>query len=103
MTEEEKHVIAALARCRFAPATFEKRFVRKVAEFPASWELTEPQAITLWRIAYSWRRQLPERLASLSAVKSNWTGSRSRGVKAPAESVRKVRRSEEEAPDAGIC
>jgi len=58
MTDEEKQVAQALARCRFAPATWDKRFARDIAHMNL---ITERQAEMLRKTAYRYRRTLGDK------------------------------------------
>jgi hypothetical protein len=78
MTEEQKRVFNALETCRFMPGTFEKRFVRTLAEHFLDRELSEKQETMLWHIAFSWRKQMPHGMRDLISVRSGRIGSRSR-------------------------
>lgn len=59
MTEAELRAARTLSSCRFAPATFDRRFARDVAAFPAEAVLTPKQRACLWRLVHRYRRQLP--------------------------------------------
>jgi uncharacterized protein (TIGR02996 family) len=52
----------ALSQCRFAPATFDKRFVRQVCNHHAyllpDASLTLPQWALIWRLAWKYRGQI---------------------------------------------
>lgn len=50
--------IQGLQRCKFAPGTTEKRFVRDAQSWPVSKELTEKQAAFLEKTAWRYRKQL---------------------------------------------
>jgi len=76
MTPDEIRIIAALARCSFAPGTSQKRFVRQMAARVSMHPLTDRQRANLWAIAWSWRRQLPRELADLAKRYSGGLGSR---------------------------
>lgn len=58
MTPHEHAYITRLASCRFAPATFDKRFARDMSERPADYPLSVKQAKSLWRLVHRYRRQL---------------------------------------------
>jgi hypothetical protein len=59
--EAERQAALRLGGCRFAPATFDKRFARDMAaraESDPSLELSDKQRENLWRLAHRFRRQL---------------------------------------------
>lgn len=60
MTEREVELATALTRCRFAPATFDKRFARTIGEqAQTTARLISPrQSSTLLKVAIRYRRQL---------------------------------------------
>lgn len=58
MTEADYQTLQALAKCRFFPGSFEKRFVSNLASFAPHRELSERQRETLGNIAWSYREQL---------------------------------------------
>jgi hypothetical protein len=73
-TEKEHKQALALARCRFLPASPDKRFARDIvtlstadaaAERPVG--ITERQAEHLQRLCWKYRRQIPEDLVPASA------------------------------------
>jgi hypothetical protein len=57
MTDQQYTWIQQLARCRFAPASWDKRFIRDAQEWPKEKELSERQATALENLAYRYRRQ----------------------------------------------
>lgn len=70
MTNEETQLADALVRCRFQPASFDKRFARDIAAMahqqPAK-ELTENQRRCLMKLVVRYRRQIEdERLVRLA-------------------------------------
>lgn len=56
---DERVAIEALARCRFPPATFAKRFARSLNERKENSVLTPRQRHTLHQVCHHFRRQLP--------------------------------------------
>lgn len=62
-TEEEKKLIQAIAGIRFLPATFDKRFARKIQAYE---KLTAGQREQLARIAIRYRRQLPNSIVLIA-------------------------------------
>ena len=68
MTDDERRMAVALGRCRFVPATFDKRFGRAIA---ARAELEAPkislgEADLLRRLTKRYRRQLAPAIVALS-------------------------------------
>lgn len=59
----QHELIQALAGCTYAPGTWSKRFVRDVASLPHDKELTAKQEACAWRLAYTFRRQMPRSIA----------------------------------------
>lgn len=61
LTEKERAIALALGRCRFLPASTDKRFALDMAERAAhaTSEITEKQAAFLADMAWRYRRQLP--------------------------------------------
>jgi len=55
ITTRQVEALQALSRCRFAPASYDKRFVRYLK---SATELTERQGEELARLAHRYRRQL---------------------------------------------
>jgi len=74
MTPNEIRMVDALYRCRFTPGSPQKRFVRKMAARDRRKALTERQREYLWRVAWSWRRQLPPELVALAGVYTGCKG-----------------------------
>jgi len=58
MDAKTYQLIQDLVKCDYAPATFEKRFVRDMAAKSPVEVLTEKQLMCLGQIAYRWRKQL---------------------------------------------
>ena len=60
MTEDERALARRLGRCRFAPATYEKRFVKDMASLAdnPTTVLTHNQREYLKHVAKRYRRQL---------------------------------------------
>lgn len=56
MTDEHYRWIQQLAGVRWAPATWNKRFVRDLAAKPKAYELSPKQIEALTRLAYRYRR-----------------------------------------------
>lgn len=87
MTADEATIARALNGCRFLPGSYTKRFVRTVAAMSPASELTQRQIEHLWRVAWSYRRQLPKNLVDLAARYSGCQGitkrERPRGKPAP--------------------
>lgn len=54
-------MVEDLARCTFAPATAEKRFVRRLVAKGRDYELSEAGLIRLSKIHYRYRKQIHER------------------------------------------
>ena len=61
-TDEERRLACALGRCRYAPATFEKRFARDTSRLAADPDslITPKQALQLRKQAHRYRKQLAE-------------------------------------------
>jgi hypothetical protein len=59
MTQREWDAIQALQRCRYLPGSWQKRFVRWLATIRRDTELSPTTVERLWRLAASWRKQLP--------------------------------------------
>lgn len=57
MTAQQQKWIAQLSRCTFLPGSFDKRFVRDMADLGIYDVLTEKQALCLHRLAYHYRKQ----------------------------------------------
>ncbi len=57
-------LIQELARCSMSPGTASKRFVRDMASRSAEYELSERAEAYAWRIAFHYRRQLPDDLTA---------------------------------------
>ena len=61
---------AALGRCIFLPASWDKRFARALAEMPED-KITERQRRNVIRLAWKYRRQMPHDLVpSKDAVRA---------------------------------
>lgn len=63
MTDIEKTIAINLNKCRYLPASFEKRFARDmsfIAENNPTIELTEKQREQLYRQLKIYRKQLPQ-------------------------------------------
>jgi hypothetical protein len=58
VTDDQYHLCQLLHRCRYLPATFEKRFARSMQTCAREQELTEKQVAQLLRQAYRYRQQL---------------------------------------------
>lgn len=58
MTEVDYKTIQALAKCSFTPGSWNKRFVRDLAQYPPEKELSEKQQAALARVAWHYRQQL---------------------------------------------
>ena len=58
MTPAQREQVAALAKCRFKPAGWEKRFLRDLVEMPEERELSPRQAQALVRMAHAQRVQI---------------------------------------------
>jgi hypothetical protein len=56
MTELERSLAQALARCIFLPGSWDKRFAHDMA---ARSNVTEKQAANITRLAWRYRKQLP--------------------------------------------
>lgn len=56
MTERERAAVIALTKCSFLPASWDKRFVRDMADKA---EVSEKQAASIARLAWRYRKQLP--------------------------------------------
>jgi len=76
MSPDEIRIAEALSACRFVPGSSPKRFVRQIAGRDRGRPLTDGQRAFLWAIAWSWRRQLPAELISLSQKHSDGIGIR---------------------------
>jgi hypothetical protein len=63
MTEQQWALIDALAGVSFAPATASKRFVRDRYAAGKDSVLSDRGEAFAWRIAYHYRRQLPQSIA----------------------------------------
>lgn len=60
MTQDEYDICTALGNCRFAPATWDKRFAFSVSgKAERGGELTETQREWIYRLLYKYRKQLP--------------------------------------------
>src|SRR5262245_16366233 len=64
----ERAALEALARCRFAPATFVKRFAASLAATPEDYRLTAKQRACLYRYVVKYRRQISPRLVEHARV-----------------------------------
>jgi hypothetical protein len=51
-------MVKELSQCSFAPATFDKRFVRSMNERGRKYEISEKQLITLAKLHYRYRGQI---------------------------------------------
>jgi hypothetical protein len=63
VTKFEVNLALALARCRFLPGSWDKSFVRGMvhrARTAPDEPLTEHQAELMRRLAYKYRRQIPQ-------------------------------------------
>jgi hypothetical protein len=63
MTREEIHIAKMLDRCRLLPGAWNKRFIRGMASLAITSpgkELTEKQKEWLYRLLYTYRKQLPK-------------------------------------------
>lgn len=61
MTDEQRQAVKALSKCRFLPASWDKRFVRdmcRLAEKPDAPMLTEKQTRKLDDVTFKYRAQL---------------------------------------------
>ena len=58
MTPAQRQQISALSLCRFAPLSFDRRFVRSLAVQPDAYALTPQQAAFLASLLWKYRRQL---------------------------------------------
>lgn len=58
VTEEILEKIAALGRCTFQPASYDKRFVRSMESKQVGEELSPKQAAFLDKLTHRYRRQL---------------------------------------------
>lgn len=56
----ERAAIEALGRCRFVPATFDKRFALKLAASPETFLPTPKQREVLYKLVIKYRRQMPK-------------------------------------------
>ena len=66
-TPLEQERAETLVGCRLPPASFTKRFARTIAEVAGGdLGITEPQAIRLEALCWTFRRQLPTRLVPAS-------------------------------------
>lgn len=72
----ERIAINSLARCKFMPGTFDKRFARDLAATPENYTLTPKQRETLWRLVVRYRRQFTgtDYIASLVEHARWWLG-----------------------------
>ena len=60
MTPEQFSLIQRLSKCTFLPGSFEKRFVRNLAEYTVKDEISAKQQRYLEKLHYRYRRQLHE-------------------------------------------
>lgn len=61
MTNDEKQAAILLGNCTFRPGSYDKRFVTYVYQLTKSTlpvELTDRQRRTLWKLFYTYRRQI---------------------------------------------
>jgi hypothetical protein len=68
MTDDEVRMARALGACRFAPATFDKRFARDIAARAEKPEptITEAGAACLRAKVHRYRRQIPADVVALA-------------------------------------
>ena len=69
MNPNEAKIAAALVRCTFLPASWDKRFARDIAaqaEHRPDMPLTDRQAAHLLRLVHKYRRQLPTAIIELA-------------------------------------
>lgn len=59
---DERNAIQQLARCRFAPATWDKKFAVSMNSTPEAYVLTPRQRGNLWRLVVRYRRQLGDKI-----------------------------------------
>lgn len=60
MTQEEIEIVKALSNeVRYLPGSFDKRFAKVIAGYSDEHELTERQLDNIYRMLYSFRRQIP--------------------------------------------
>lgn len=58
-TDLEKRAALAIAKCRFLPGSWDKRFARDVGTLAENeGQLTERMAWHIWRVVYRYRRQV---------------------------------------------
>jgi hypothetical protein len=65
MTPNERRAAKALAGATILPGSFDKRFCRNIAAYPADHALSEKQAALLWKMVHRYRRQLPAEIVKL--------------------------------------
>ena len=56
MTEDQKEIITSLNRCKYFPGSWDKRFVKNIANATT---LTDKQAEWILRLLYKYRKQNP--------------------------------------------
>ncbi|HEX2868777.1 MAG TPA: hypothetical protein VHO03_17180 [Ignavibacteriales bacterium] len=73
MTAEEKRAAIALGRCRFLPASWNKRFAQDMSSLACTGgEITEKQRTCLWKVVYRYRRQISDpEILSIAKEKEN--------------------------------
>jgi len=74
MTADEIAIVQALSRCSFTPGTAVKRFIRTTADRDTSKPMTEKGRAFLWKIAWSYRRQLSKDMVELARQNSGEVG-----------------------------
>lgn len=60
MSEIERAAVAGLCRCTFLPTTWDKRFVRALAQHDSTKPLSEKQQEWLWKLVWKYRRQIED-------------------------------------------
>jgi len=74
-TDTELRLVAALGNCSFLPGSAHKRFVRdmnSVVKHKRDIGITEKQSVYLQKIAWRYRKQMPEELVILG-VTLDWS------------------------------
>lgn len=68
MTACQRQAVIALSNVSFGMAWASRRFARDMAAKPEEYELTPYQAGFLWRLCWTYRRQLPHEVVDLAAA-----------------------------------